>query len=174
MPKTKTKKQEIFTNLKDQLAKMKAAVFVNFSGIPVKEINSLRVQCRDEQIDYTVVKKSLFKKVLAETGHQDVDVKKFNGEIAALFGFADEVAPAKLVKKFAKDHNKMNVLGGILEGGFIDDAKVTALAKLPARPELLAKMVGSIAAPLSGLVNVLQGNLRGLVNVLNAVKEKKA
>ncbi|MEK7652870.1 MAG: 50S ribosomal protein L10 [Patescibacteria group bacterium] len=170
MPKTKKQKQEILARIKDQLAKMKTAVFVNFSGIPVKELNEFRSKAKEQGIDYLVAKKTILSRALSES---NLAGQEFQGEVGALFGFEDEVAPAKLVKEFSKNHEKMRVVGGVLEGAFIGEEKVMALAALPSRNELLAKAVGSIAAPLSGLVNVLQGNLRGLVYVLNAMREKK-
>lgn len=173
MPKTKTQKQEILKDLKDKLAKMKTVVFVNFSGIPVKELNELRNKAKEQNIDYAVAKKTLLKKALKESGYEKVNADNFSGEVATVFGFEDEVAPAKLVKDFMKAQEKMKIIGAILEGDFVDEKKALALAALPSRPELLAKMVGSIAAPLSGLVNVLAGNIRSLVYVMRAVKDKK-
>lgn len=170
MPKTKAKKQTILKNLEDKLAQMKSAVFVNFSGIPVKEITKLRSKGRKENVSYTTAKKTLLKKALVSQGFA---TKTFSGEVAVLFGLEDEVAPSRLVSEFAKEHEKMKILGGILEGQFIEEDKIIALAKLPGRQELLSKLVGSMAAPLSGMVNVLQGNLRSLVYVLNAISQKK-
>jgi len=68
----------------------------------------------------------------------------------------------------------VSFLGGILEGKFLSKEEVLALAKLPSKQELYAKVVGSLNAPISGFVNVLAGNIRGLVNVLKAIEEKKA
>ena len=149
---------------------MKSAVFFNYFGLPVKEINLLRNDCRKENIGYKVAKKTLLKKVLAEKGY-DADL---SGEVAVLFGRQDEVAPAKVIAAFAKTHDKAKIVGGVLEGQFITADKVKALSRLPSKQELLAKVVGSIASPLSGFVNVLQGNLRCLVYTLNAIKEKKS
>ncbi|MFA5047747.1 MAG: 50S ribosomal protein L10 [Patescibacteria group bacterium] len=174
MPKTKLQKSEIIRTINAKLDKMKSAVLVNFSGIEVKNINKLRDECREQEIDYMVAKKTLLKKALAEKGLKETADQELGGEIAALFGYQDEVAPARLAAKFAKEYENLKLVGGILEGAYIDGAKVLALSKLPSRQELLAKAIGSMAAPLSGLVNVLQGNLRGLVYTLNAIKEKKA
>jgi len=174
MPKTKIQKKEIITGLKKKLDDMKSAVFVNFSGIPVKEINELRNSCRDENVGYVVAKKTLLKKVLAARGFTDVSDDNFSGEVATVIGFEDEVTPAKLISAFAKNHEQMKILGGVLEGSLIDENKVKALAKLPSKPELLASVVGTIAAPLSGLVTVLSGNLRSLVYALKAIGEKKS
>jgi large subunit ribosomal protein L10 len=174
MAKTKAQKQEALDGLKQKITDMKAAVFVNFSGIPVKEIDALRSNCRDENIEYTVAKKTLLKKALSESGLEGVDGQDFDGEIATIMGFSDEITSARLISEFAKKHESMKVVGGVLEGSFIDSSKVDALAKLPSKDELLAKAVGSIAAPLSSMVNVLQGNLRNFVYALNAIKENKS
>lgn len=149
---------------------MKSAVFINYFGLPVKEINVLRNDCRKEDVGYKVAKKTLLKKVLAEKGF----TAELNGEVAVMFGRTDEIAPAKIIANFAKTHDKAKIVGGILEGKFIDVNMVKALSKLPTKQELLGKLVGTIAAPMSGFLNVLQGNIRGLVQVLNAISEKKA
>lgn len=174
MPKTKVQKKEIISGLKGKLDEMKSAVFVNFSGIPVKEINELRNICRDENVGYVVAKKTLLKKVLGDIGLTDIKDDNFSGEVATVIGFEDEIAPAKLISAFAKSHDKMKILGGVLEGLLIDEHKVKALAQLPSKQELIANVVGTIAAPLTGFVTVLSGNLRGLVYALNAIKDKKS
>lgn len=173
MAKTKVQKQVALEGLQQKMGEMKSAVFVNFSGIPVKEINELRNSCKDENINYTVAKKTLLKKVLTENGFKGVEEQNFDGEIATLVSTTDEVAPARLVSKFAKTHDKMKIVGGVLEKDLIDGQKVIELSKLPSKQELIASVVGTIAAPLSGMLNVLQGNLRNFVYVLNAIKDKK-
>ena len=173
MPKSKSQKKEILANLEEKLRQMKSAVFVNFSGIPVKEIDDLRNKCKEEGVEYIVSKKTLLKKALVDNGFKDANNYGFDGEVATTFGFTDEVAPARLIKKFSKSNENMKIVSGILEGVFIDATKVVALSKLPSRDELIAKVVGSIAAPLSGMVNVLQGNIRNFVYVLSAIRDKK-
>lgn len=174
MAKTKDQKAKVLSDFKEKLNQMKSVVFVNFSGIAVKEIDQLRGQCRDQEIDYCVAKKTLIKKSLAESGYQAVAERDFTGEVAAIFSYQDEIAPAKLIKDFSKNQEKMKILWGIIDGNFFEAEKIIALAQLPSRLELLAKAVGSMAAPLSGLVNVLQGNLRGLVYVLKAMEKKNS
>jgi len=172
MPKTRVQKTDILGAISDRISRSKAAVFVNFSGIPVKELNQLRDQCFDSDVDYLVAKKTLLKRALRDQGFtQEVDL---SGEIAALFGYSDEIAPAKLASTFAKTNQQLKMVGGIIDGAIIDGQQVVALAKLPSKQELLAKAVGSIQAPLSGFVNVLQGNLRGLVYALKAISDRQA
>lgn len=174
MAKSKNQKEAILAKLKEKLTSMKSVVFANFSGIGVKDIESLRKKCREEGSEYLVAKKTLLKKALLDNGYEYFADQEFAGEVAAIFGDKDEVVPARLVSEFAKNHEQMKILAGILEGKIIDENKVDALSKLPGRDELIAKVVGSIAAPLSGMVNVLQGNLRNFVYVLGTIKEKKS
>ena len=155
MPKTKSQKTEIIKKLEDDIARMKAAVMFNFSGIPVKAINKLRDNCRKEGLDYLVAKKTLLKRALKAKGFPEVSDKNFEGEIAALFSFDDEVAPARVVATFAKENDKAKFAGGIFQGAYIDAQKVIELSKIPSRKELLAKLVGCISNPLSGIARVL-------------------
>ncbi len=173
MPKTKAQKKEIIQDLKTKLGEAASAVFVNFSGISVKEIDQFRQNCQNQEAAYLVIKKNLFQKALTETNYSEQSPEEFSGEFAGVFGFGDEIAPAKLTADFAKDHEQFKVLGGIFEGEFIGIEEVAQWAKLPSHQELLAKTVGSISAPLSGLVNVFSGGIRNLLGVLNNLKESK-
>lgn len=173
MAKSKQVKVAALTDLNTHLRTAKSVVFANFQGLKVKDTEELRKKCRAENVYFVATKKTLLKKALDEAG-LSVDVKTFAGGVAAIFGLSDEVAPAQVTAEFAKTHDVVSIFGGILEGSFIDGAKVNALAKLPSKHQLLGQLVGTLNAPVSGFVNVLAGNLRGLVNVLNAVKEAKA
>ena len=173
MAKTRQKKEGELQKITEAVASAKSAVFANFQGLTMSDMNELRDKCREAGVSCFASKKTLVKIALREAGF-DVDTKAFDGGVAAFFGTKDEVAPAQIVAGFAKNHEMVCIFGGILEGAFIDTAKVKALSTLPSKQELLAKMVGTLNAPVSGFVNVLAGNMRGLMNVLNAIKEQKA
>lgn len=174
MAKTKEQKKEMLEGLKDKIGKSKSIVFTKFDGLQVKENEELRNKLKEENSEYYVAKKTLLDLALKDNDLK-VDVNSFDGKIAAIFGYEDEVAAAKVVDEFKKDkEDKIVFLGGVLEGKFLNPDEVTALAKLPSKQELYAKIVGSLNAPVSGFVNVLAGNIRGLVNVLNAIQEKKS
>ncbi len=174
MPKTREQKKEILEGLKDKISRSKSVIFTKFNGLQVKENEELRNALREENSEYLVAKKTLFGIALKENGIEDVDVKSFDGRVAAVFGYEDEVAPAKLVDKFmSANEGKIEFVGGVMENKFIDAVQVKQLASLPSKQELYAKIVGSMNAPVSGFVNVLAGNLRGLVTVLKAIEEKK-
>lgn len=173
MAKTRQQKQQDLQSYIEKVGKAKGLVFANFDGLKVKEIEALRQKCREAGIDYLVAKKTLMKLAFKEAGIKDVDPKTFAKGVASVFGYEDEVAPAKIIGEFAKTHEALSPIGGILENNFIDQSKVIELSRLPSKQELLAKVVGSIQAPVSGFVGVLSGTLRSLVCALNAIKESK-
>jgi large subunit ribosomal protein L10 len=175
MPKNKNQKQEILSHLSEKIKKSKALVFAGFNALGVKDNEALRAKLRDEKNEYYVAKKTLLSKALKEN-NLDINVKDFDGKVATIFSYEDEVSPAKIIGHFRKDkekEGKIFFLGGILEGKFLSKEQVEALSKLPSKTELYAKLVGSLNAPISGFVNALAGNLRNLVGVLKAIEAKK-
>jgi len=172
MPKTRQQKEEAVKQLTQQLSEAKSLVLMSFSGLPVSDVNELRSKCREQGVEYLVAKRTLLKRALEESG-VTLDMDKMGGSVALAFAFEDEVSGPKIVNEFSKVHEALKVVGGALEGKEITVEAVINLAQLPSKEELIAKVVGTIAAPLSGFVNVLQGNLRNLVYVLSAIQEKK-
>ena len=138
----------------------------------VAEISELRKTLREAGIKMQVLKKSVAQ-IALDDQKIDLDVRKMEGQLAFIYGGEDEVTAAKIVRKFAKDNEKLKMLAGVLENKAMTQEEMVALAKLPSKDELLAKVVGSLKAPVSGFVNVLGGNLRALVYTLQAIREKK-
>lgn len=172
MPKTKIQKQETVRTLVEKLRGVKSLVFANFEKLTTREIEMLRKDLKKEGVGYTVAKKTLLRRAFQDAGIA-VDPKTLTGNFATVISVEDEVAPARIVVGFRKQHEALTVVGGVLEGRLASAAEIKALALLPSKQELRARLVGSIQAPISGFVNVLAGNLRGLVQVLNALKESK-
>ena len=120
-----------------------------------------------------MVAKNTFIRIAAkEAGIEGLDAY-LEHNTAVAFSAEDPVAPAKILNDFSKDHKALEIKAGILDGKVIALDEVKALAELPSREELLAKLVGSMQAPISGLVNVLQGTIRNFVYTLEAVRQKK-
>jgi large subunit ribosomal protein L10 len=171
---TKEKKIELINDIVGKLQKSKAVVFTDYRGLTVEDLDEVRTKLRLEGVDFKVIKNTLFRKAVIEAG-LEMDFTALSGHpIAAAFSYDDEVAPAKITYEFSKKNENLEIIGGILEGKEINAISIKSLAKLPGREELYAKIVGSLAAPMSGMVNVLSGNLRGLVNVLSAYKEQQS
>ncbi|MEK7102723.1 MAG: 50S ribosomal protein L10, partial [Patescibacteria group bacterium] len=139
----------------------------------------LRAQCDAAQIHCLVAKKTLFAKAFQDAGITELSPRTLEGELAAAFSMADEVAPARLFAKFGKEHEGFSMKAGLLMSQapgarYMDTKMLMQLSSLPSREELLGKLVGTIQGPLSGMVNVLSGNMRGLVTVFKAMSEKGA
>ena len=172
MAKTREQKEAMFADLKGKFKGYKTIVFAGYHGIGVSELNKLRKESRAQNADYMVAKKTLSKKAFDSLDIQ-VPIEEYPGSFSFLGSIEDEIAPAKIIADFQKDHEPLEILGGVMDGEYVDASRIVALSKLPSKEELLAKVVGSMNSPISGFVNVLAGNMRGLVNVLNAVKDTK-
>lgn len=168
MPKTRQQKEATLKNLAGELKDAKSVLFIGYHGLNVPSLEKLRRQLRETGTKLEIIKKTILQKALVEANLAVVDAKELGAGLAVLVNKSDEVAPAKALALFKKENEVLAVYGGIMENKFIDSVQVASLAKLLGREELQAKIVGSLNAPLAGLVNVLVGNLRGLVNVLQA------
>lgn len=173
MAKTKPQKERELQALHDKFERSRGTVFASFAGLTVNDVQELREKLREENAEMVVAKKTLMGLMFEKTGLDKDQVLGMEGSVGVVFGYEDEVAPAKIVAEFAKTREAVSFRGGVLEGEFIGIEKVTALSVLPSKHELLAKMVGSMKSPVSGFVNVLGGNLRGLVRVLDQIKDQK-
>src|SRR3990167_7302869 len=136
MAKTRVQKEQALADYQDGLKRAKSVVFVNFDKLKVKEIEQLRRQCRTENIGDVVAKKTLMKLAFRSVGLESVDPKAFDKSVATVFGFDDEVAPARIVQTFAKDHEALKTVGGILEGAYVEKERIIALAMLPSKQAL--------------------------------------
>lgn len=170
MAVSKQKKQEIVKELGEKLGRQKSVVFADFTGLKVKDLASLKMKLRQGNAEFKVAKKTLMKVAFKEKGIE-TDPKTLSGEVALVMGYGDEVAPAKMVYEFSKTNQNIKILGGLLENKALAFEQVVALAKLPSKQELYAKLVGTISAPSRNFVGVLQGNIRGLVTVLSKIQK---
>lgn len=167
---TKDQKAKILEDLKDKVARQKAIVFIDFTGLKVKDISRLRKELKKNQNEMKVAKKTLLNLAL-KNQNLEIAKDKLPGEVALILGYADEVSPARTVYQFSKTNPALKILGGFLENKFKEIEEIIALAQLPSREELLARLVGSVASPMTGFVRVLQGNIKGLIQVLSQIKK---
>lgn len=169
---TKEKKEKIISELTEKFQKSKVAVLTDYKGLSVADISELRKKAREKQIEYKVAKNTLFILASKKAGIE-VDEKYFNDQMAIAFGYNDEIDAPKVMNEFSKSHEGFEITGGIIEKRLSSKQNIINLANLPEKEELYAKIVGSLASPLRGILSVMQGNLRGLVSVLNQYKEQK-
>ncbi|MBI4812693.1 50S ribosomal protein L10 [Candidatus Falkowbacteria bacterium] len=169
---TRKQKEETVSELSERLDKMKALVLIDYSGMKVGKMAELRRELKKVGAELKVFKRRLVDLAMKKSG-LSFDIAQIKGQLALIFGYGDEVGAAKTTHKLSEGNKIFKIIAGIVGGNSLDAASVSALAKLPTREELLAKFVGTVSAPMSGMVNVLQGNTRGLVRVLSAYAEKR-
>ncbi len=166
----KTRKVDDFGSM---LEGAKSIILADFTGLNVKDISELRRICRESGIAFRVVKNTLAKRSFDAAGVAGISVL-LEGPTAVAVSTEDEVRPAQVLKKFADDYELPRLKGGYVQGRVLSAAEVRRLAVLPGREVLLAQVVGTVQAPLRGIINCLNASLRDLVNVLKAVGDKKA
>jgi len=159
--------------LKEKISAAKSVVFSDYHGLTVAQIQELRSKVQESKGEFTVAKNTLIKLALKDQ-KLTLEDSILTGPTAILIATEDEISPIKALVEFAKTNQLPTVKAGILENRALTASEVQNLALLPGRLQLQAKLVGTLAAPLSGFINVLQGNLRGLVGVLDAIKKQKA
>jgi large subunit ribosomal protein L10 len=169
----KSEKVEAMTAFYDRLQQAKSAVVTGYSGLTVEEVTQLRAQLFHAKVEYHVVKNNLARIAFNKHNITVLD-DLLTGPTAIALAMEDAVAPARVLSKFAKDHAKLSIKGGWLDGHLMTDKDIKALANLPSREVLLAKMLGSMQAPITGIVQVLAGPARKLVYALDAVAKAKA
>ncbi|MEK7562359.1 MAG: 50S ribosomal protein L10 [Patescibacteria group bacterium] len=157
MALTKEQKTKQIESLKGNISKQKSVIFVDFSKVASKDMFSLRKNLKDEGCNLKIAKKTLVRIAFGQLKISYWKKIKDNipGQLALVFGFEDEVAPAKIANNFAKTQKNFKILGGIFENRFIARDRVLELAAIPTRNELLGRLVGSIYSPVTSFVRVL-------------------
>lgn len=171
MPNTKNITQ--VGELTDKLGQAKAIYFTDYLGLDVASMTDLRAQFFKSEIEYRVAKNTLIK--IAAEKNKLADLKNvLDGSTALAISYGEPTVPAKILKNFAKEHDKPTVKGIIFEGNLLEGSAVDRLADLPSREESLAMLVGGLQQPMVKLAGTLNGALAGLVNVLSSLEEQKS
>ncbi len=175
MPNAKVleEKKAIVEELSEKLKNSSSGVLVDYKGINVADDTKLRKEMREAGVEYVVYKNSLIRFAAQKADLGELDAV-LSGTTALAISADDLVAPAKIISEFAKKlKDKFEIKAGFVEGKVISAKEVQDLAELPPKEVLIATVLAGFNAPISGFVNVLNGNLRGLAVALNAIKEKK-
>lgn len=170
--KSKVQKQAQVAELQKVFAEAKGVVLVNFSGLTVAEDTELRRKVREAGAEYTVYKNTLIGLVAKENGLDALE-PVLEQNTALCSSTEDAVAACKVICEFAKGHDKMTIKAGVVDGKVVTSEDVKAIAALPPKEVLVAKMLGSLNAPISGLVRTLNGTVAKIVYALDAVREAK-
>lgn len=158
--------------LKKLLVNSKCSILVDFCGLTVAQDTELRRKMREAGVHYNVVKNTLLRIAAQEAGIEGLE-PSLEKNTAIAVAPEDPVAVAKIICEFAKANKELKIKVGVLDGKVISVEDIKALAALPPKEVLIAKMLGSMNSPITGFVNVLQGTIRNVVYALEAVRKQK-
>ena len=165
-------KLAVVSELNDSFNRAKFAVVADYCGLKVAELQKIRIELKNCDSEIRVAKNTLLKRAVTDTGNAALS-DSFTGTTAVVMGYADPVAPAKAVAKFADDHKKFIIRCAALDGEKIGLDELVALSKLPTKEVLLGQLLSTWNNVPTGLVQVLTGVPRTFVYALQAIKDQE-
>ena len=160
-------KSEVVQELQETLGKVASLIVADYRGVTVDEVNGLRSEIRKADCTYRVVKNSLFKRAIEGTAMEGL-APLFKGPTSIAYSYEDPVAPAKIIDKFEKDLQHLEVKGAYLDGQVLDKAGVKSLATMPGKDELRAKLLMTFLAPATEFVRLLSAGPQNFLYLLSA------
>jgi len=167
---SKDKKQTLVADLTELLDSSKMTVFARYQGLTVAELQELRRAARENGVKIKVVKNRLVKVAMGEIAvYKDTDTTGLTGQLLYAISGSDEVAPAKVLANFAKEHEALQIAGAFNDaGGNLSEDEIKALAALPSKNELIAQVVAQLLSPITDSISGLSGGLSGIISGLEA------
>lgn len=148
-------KEAVVNEIKEKLEKAQSAIVVDYRGITVAEANLLRKRMREANVEYKIYRNTMMRRAVQGTPFEAL-ADALKGPSGFAFGYEDATAPAKVLDKTIKEFKKMELKAGVIEGQYYDAAGIVAIAQIPSREELLAKLLGSFNAPIGSFARVVQ------------------
>ncbi len=163
---------ETLENIKTDLSDMSAMWIVDYRGLTVKEVQGLRSSIREADGYMKVYKNTLMRLALSETDNPDLD-DLLKGPSAFVFAGSDVAASAKVIRDFAKSNENLTIKGGLMDGAFVDEKQIKAIASLPSREQLYGQLAGLISGMARGLAVSINGIPSGIARCVSQVAEQK-
>ena len=173
MAKTKQQKEHIYQGYKDSLTDYQTFVMLDMASIKTQDIEAFKNKLGETSSKYVLVKNTIFKKALEEV-NSEVTIDSLEGSTGVVFTNIDPSLVLKEVMAFLKTNTNASIKMGIIDSQVYDSVKMEAIAALPTKAELIARVVGATKSPLYSIVNVLNGAQRNFVYALKALEAQKA
>ncbi len=168
----KSDKEEAVKEIAERLKRAKGVYLTDFTGLKVSELDELRRRCREAGVEYRVVKNTFTRLAVREAGLECL-LDHLIGPNAFSLSYEDPIAPAKVLKDFAKERALPRIKVGLLEGRLMSPEEVGRIADLPSREVLLSRVFSSLISPLYGFVSTVEGVFSSFLAVLEAIKNEK-
>jgi large subunit ribosomal protein L10 len=165
-------KEQAVAQLVEKINGARAIIVTDYSGMDVLSISELRKKCREASVEYKVVKNTLTK-IAAQQTRYGFLAERIDGPTALALSVTDEIAPARVLSEFRKNHERPKIKLGLIEGRIVNPADIERLAFLPPKKILVGRFAGTLRRPLSMLSFALTFKLRQLVVAIEEVKKKK-
>lgn len=171
---TKEQKQAIVSELVERMSSASSLYFVDFTGITVAMDQAFRRELREKEATMRVAKNTLILRALAQVGGYAIEESKLFGQTAIIFGSTDAIAPAKVIRKYYEKGEKPKLKLALIEGQVFDGSQLKAVSELPTREDMIAGIVGSLHAPISGIHGAINAVMRDVIMLVEEVAKKQA
>jgi large subunit ribosomal protein L10 len=165
-------KSETVAAVHEKFKTAKMTIVTQYRGLTVAQMTRLRREIRDASGEYHVIKNTLVRRALKDTGYGSLETM-LEGPNGWVFAYKDPVTLSKALVKFSEDHEKLTIKGGMFEGQLMDAAKVKVLAQMPSKPELQAQLLALFQAPATQLVRLIQEPAARIARLLDAARKGK-
>jgi large subunit ribosomal protein L10 len=165
-------KEQVLRDTGERIRDASGIFLADFSGMTVEKLSLLRKKCREQQVQFRVIKNTLLKRSFNERGITALD-DYLNGPTGLVFHPTDAMAPAKILVDFAKEHERPKLKAAVVDGRLFDDKAIAVLATLPSREVLLAQVIGTLIAPMTQFLAAVEAALRLPSTMVDALERER-
>ena len=165
-------KEQVVKDTVERIQGVQGFYLADFNGMTVETLSALRKKCREEKVQFRVIKNTLLKRAFAERGVKDLD-PYLVGPTGLVFSAESEVAPARILSDFAKEHERPRIKAAVVDGRLYDDKAVAELAALPSREVLMSQLLATVVAPLTQFLGLIQSTVALPAQLVDALARKK-
>ena len=166
-------KEAILKDTQQRIADVRGIYLADFTGMTVQSLSLLRKRCREQGVQFRVIKNTLLKRAFNERGIKELD-DHLAGPTGLVFNAVNEMAPAKILADFAKEFEKPRIKAAVVDGRLYDTKAISQLAKLPSREVLLSQLLGTFVAPMSSFLGAVNALLATPANMADALAKEKS